>query len=92
MNTMTRSTTVPLATARFRSGRTLPASASACPHGLLLFIILMGMRRLGCPLIDAALGQPRQLLVSRLFFLERLLQKFGGLSVSHRLRPGDQVP
>ena len=38
-------------------------------------------------LVDAALGQRRQLLVGRLLLVEGLLQQVGGVVVAHRLAP-----
>ena len=48
------------------------------------------VRRVGGLLIDAALGEGRQLLVGGLFLVERLLQQIRGLVVAHRARPGHQ--
>jgi hypothetical protein len=56
-------------------------------HWLGRFI---GMRRVGCALIDATRRQARKLLVGCLFLVQRLLQKLRGLGVARRLCPGDQ--
>ena len=50
------------------------------------------MRRVGRFLIDAVLGERRQLLVRGLFLLEVLLEQFGRFVVAHDLRPRDERP
>ena len=52
--------------------------------------LFVGMRGVGGTLVDAAFGESRQLLVSRLLLVERLLQQIGCLGVSHGARPRDQ--
>src|SRR5262249_4950889 len=44
-----------------------------------------------CPHVDLALGQRRQLLVGRLFLIQRLLQDAGAVVAAELLGPGDQA-
>jgi hypothetical protein len=53
----------------------LRADGDGAGRLFLLLVVFLRMRRVGGALVDAALGERRQLLVGRLLLVERLLQQ-----------------
>src|SRR5688572_4782671 len=82
------------ATRLARASRASPAAAATCGADELALLLQLVLRTRGGrrPLIDAALGKLRELVVGRLLFVERLLQQLRGVGVPQGLCPGYQRP